>query len=36
VTLSTDVVELLQRMIPLDTEIKAYREYNAAGKEPVL
>ena len=33
VTVSTDVVELLQRMIPLDTEIKAYREYNAAGKD---
>lgn len=32
-TLSTDVVELLQRMIPLDAEIKAYREYNAQGKD---
>ena len=32
-TLSTDIVELLQRMIPLDTEIKAYREYNAQGKD---
>ena len=31
--LSMDMVELLQRMIPLEVEVKAYREYNAAGKD---
>ena len=31
--LSSDVVELLQRMIPLEAEVKAYREYNAQGKD---
>ena len=33
VSISTDVVELLQRMIPLEAEVKAYREYNSAGKD---
>eukprot|EP00094_Tigriopus_californicus_P001997 TCALIF_01924-PB protein Name:"Similar to CG32138 Formin-like protein CG32138 (Drosophila melanogaster)" AED:0.27 eAED:0.27 QI:0/0.5/0.14/1/0.5/0.42/7/0/998 len=32
-TLSMDAIELLQRMVPLDVEIKAYREYNMAKKD---
>ena len=31
--LSMETVELLQRMIPVEAEIKAYREYSAAGKD---
>ena len=32
-TLNIDAIELLQRMIPDDTEIKAYRDYTTAGKD---
>jgi hypothetical protein len=32
-TLSVETVELLQRMVPQEVEIKAYREYNMAGKD---
>ena len=32
-TISMETIELLQRMIPLEAEIKAYREYNTAGKD---
>lgn len=35
-TLSVDTVEVLQRMVPLDQEIKAFREYNTAGKDVEL
>ena len=31
--LSLDAVEVLQRMVPQEQEIKAYREYNTAGKD---
>merc|ERR1712150_101319 len=31
-TLNMDTVELLQRMVPVDDEIKKYREYTCAGK----
>ena len=31
--LNIDAIELLQRMIPDDTEIKAYRDYTTAGKD---
>ena len=31
--LSNDTVELLQRMVPVAAEIKAYREYSMAGKD---
>ena len=30
-TLNMDTVELLQRMVPVDDEIKKYREYTSAG-----
>ena len=30
-TLNMDIVELLQRMVPVDDEIKKYREYTSAG-----
>ena len=32
-TISNDTIELLQRMIPVEAEVKAYREYSAAGKD---
>eukprot|EP00095_Tigriopus_kingsejongensis_P004806 snap_masked-scaffold182_size278544-processed-gene-1.8 protein:Tk04806 transcript:snap_masked-scaffold182_size278544-processed-gene-1.8-mRNA-1 annotation:"GL25292" len=32
-TVSVETIELLQRMVPLDAEIKAYREYNTAKKD---
>ena len=32
-TLSMDTVEVLQRMVPQEQEIKAYRDYNTAGKD---
>jgi hypothetical protein len=32
-TLSIEIVTLLQRMAPLEVEIKAYREYNLAGND---
>ncbi len=31
--ISMETVELLQRMVPVEAEIKAYREYSAAGKD---
>ena len=32
--LSIETIELLQRMVPLEAEIKAYREHNAQKKDP--
>ena len=32
-TLNVETVELLQRMVPLEVEVKAYREYTMAGKD---
>ena len=32
-TISNDTIELLQRMIPVEAEVKAYREYSVAGKD---
>ena len=32
--LSCETIELLKRMIPLEEEVKAYREYNSARKDP--
>ena len=35
-TLSMDTVEVLQRMVPQEQEVKAYRDYNTAGKDVEL
>ena len=32
-TLNMDTVELLQRMVPVEDEIKKYREYSSLGKQ---
>merc|ERR550532_1924261 len=32
-TISNDTIELLQRMIPVEAEVKAYREYSVARKD---